>query len=238
MDLGVAGRVGLVTGSSRGLGRATAAALAAEGVRLVICGRDAANVAQAAAELGQVTDVLAVAADVTDPASPARLVATALDRFGRLDILVGNTGGPPRGRALELDDAALEAALNANLLTSVRLVREAVPHMQGWGRICLIASWTVKQPEPTLALSNTARTGLWAWAKTAAADLFARGITLNLACPSHHLTERLREVGVPDAPIGDPADFGRVVAFLCSQPAAFVSGSAVMVDGARSVGLL
>ena len=135
---------------------------------------------------------------------------------------------------------ALTAALNANLVTSVRLVREAVPHMRraGWGRIVLITSSSVKQPIPTLALSNAARAGLYAWAKTAAADLFADGITLNLALPGYHATDRLLAIGAPaSVPLGDPADFGKVVAFLCSAPAAYVSGSAVLVDGARTLGL-
>jgi len=156
-------------------------------------------------------------------------------------VLVANAGGPPPGRALEATDEALAAALNANLLTSIRLVRAAVPHMRaaGWGRICLIASISVKQPIPTLALSNTARTGLWAWAKTAAADLAGDHITLNLACPGTHATERLRNMGGPGGgPVGDPADFGQVVCFLCSDQARFVSGAALQVDGAATVGLL
>jgi 3-oxoacyl-[acyl-carrier protein] reductase len=153
---------------------------------------------------------------------------------------VANAGGPPAGRALDVDDDQIQAAVNANLLTSVRLVREALPHLRagGWGRICLITSSSVKQPLPNLALSNTARTGLWAWAKTAAADLFDQGITLNLACPGLHATDRLKSLGLPEGPLGDPADFGRVVAFLCSEPAGFVSGTAVMVDAARSTGLV
>ena len=122
-----------------------------------------------------------------------------------------NAGGPPPGRALEVSDEAVKAAVDANLLTSVRLVREAVPYMRGrgWGRICMIVSAAVKQPIPTLALSNTARTGLWAWAKTAAADLFADGVTLNLACPGFHATDRTRELGARgDVRMGDAADFG------------------------------
>jgi 3-oxoacyl-[acyl-carrier protein] reductase len=109
----------------------------------------------------------------------------------------------------------------------------------GWGRICLITSISVKQPIPTLALSNTARTGLWAWAKTAAADLADDGITLNLACPGTHATERMRQLGgLGDGRVGDPADFGKVVCFLCSDQARFVSGAALQVDGAATVGLL
>lgn len=241
MDLGIAGRAALVTAASRGLGRAAALALAANGAKVAICARSEESLREAEAVLARHTDVLAVVADVTDPGAPRRFVDATVERFGRLDIVVGNGPGPPPGRALDVDDAALETALNANLLTSVRLVRESVPHLRagGWGRICLIASSTVKQPMPNLALSNAARTGLWAWAKTAAADLFPDGITLNLACPGYHATERVKELNIPgDAPMGDPSDFGQVVAFLCSQPAAFVSGVALQVDGARTVGLL
>ena len=240
MDLGLAGRVALVTAASKGLGRAIAQARAEEGVRIVICARGEEALRATEAELARHTEALAIVADVTDPAAPARLVAKTVERFGRLDILVANAGGPPPGRALELDDERMTAALNANLLTSVRLVREAVPHLRqrGWGRICLITSASVKQPIPTLALSNTARTGLWGWATTAAADLFADGVTLNLACPGLHGTDRIRELGTPEGvPLGDPKDFGKVVAFLCSEPAAFVSGTAVLVDGARTLGL-
>jgi 3-oxoacyl-[acyl-carrier protein] reductase len=240
VDLGIGGRVALVTAASKGLGRATAVALAREGAKVAICARGAEALADAEAELARYTEVLAVPADVTGPAEPARLVAATVERFGRLDILVANAGGPPAARALDVDDAGIEAAVNANLLTSVRLVREAVPSMRagGWGRICLITSSSIKQPIPTLALSNLARTGLWAWAKTAATDLFDDGITLNLACPGSHATDRMKSISMPTGPMGDPADFGRVVAFLCSEPARFMSGSTVLVDGARSVGLV
>ena len=239
MDLGLAGRVALVTAASKGLGRASAVALAQEGARVVICARGEEALRDAEAELAAHSEVLAVVADVTDPDVPHRLVEATVERFGALDVLVANAGGPPSGRALEVDDDSLRAALEANLLTSVRLVREAVPHMRagGWGRICLITSSSIKQPIPTLALSNAARTGLWAWAKTAAADVFAEGITLNLACPGSHATDRMKQLGF-GGPMGDPGDFGRVVAFLCSEPAAFVSGAALQVDGGRTLGLL
>jgi 3-oxoacyl-[acyl-carrier protein] reductase len=240
VDLGIAGRVALVTAASKGLGLASAMALAREGAKVVICARGEAALAAAEAQLAAHTEVLAIPDDVTEPEAPARLVQAAVLRFGRLDIVVANAGGPPAGRALDVTDAQLEAAVNSNLLTSVRLVREAVPHMrnQGWGRICLITSSSIKQPIPTLALSNAARTGLWAWAKTAASDLFDEGITLNLACPGLHNTERMAAIPTLEGPRGDPADFGRVVAFLCSEPAKFMSGSTVLVDGARAVGLV
>ncbi len=240
MDLGVGGRVALVTAASKGLGRASAVALAQEGVKVVICARGEEALAEAEAELAGYSEVLAIPEDVTDPEAPARLVEAAAVRFGRLDIVVANAGGPPAGRALDVTDAQIEAAVNSNLLSSVRLVREAVPYMrtQGWGRICLITSSSIKQPIPTLALSNAARTGLWAWAKTAAADLFADGITLNLACPGLHDTERMQAIPTLEGPRGDPADFGKVVAFMCSEPAKFMSGSTVLVDGARALGLV
>ena len=239
MDLGLEGRVALVTASSKGLGRASAQALSQEGAKVVLCARDGRALEEAAAAMPG--EALAVPADVTDPGTPARLVAAAVERFGGLHVLVANAGGPPPGRALEVTDDALLAAIDANLLASIRLVRAAVPHMRaaGWGRICLIASISVKQPIPTLALSNTARTGLWAWAKTAAADLADDGVTLNLACPGTHATERLRKLGgLGGGRVGDPSDFGKVVCFLCSDQARFVSGAALQVDGAASLGLL
>ena len=237
MELGLAGKVALVTAASKGLGRASARALVEEGASVAINGRDPERLRATAEELGP--DVLALPGDVTEPGTPRRLVEETVARFGALHVLVGNAGGPPKGRSLELDDATLEAALNANLLTSVRLVREAVPHLRaaGGGRICLIASSSIKQPIPDLATSNTARTGLWAWAKTAAQDLIGDGITLNLACPGLHATERVTELGYTGR-MGDPEDFGRVVAFLCSEQAGFVSGVALQVDGAGTLGLL
>lgn len=245
MDLGIAGRTALVTAASKGLGRGSALALAAEGCRVVICARRQEALDATAADIRERTgaEILAIAADVTDPAEPARLVAATVEHFGSVDIVVGNAGGPPPSRALDVTDAAIDAAINANLSTSIRLAREAVPHMRqtGWGRICFIASSSIKQPIPTLAMSNTARTGLWAWAKTAAQDLVGDGITVNLACPGPHNTDRMKALvasGAFSGTMGDPEDFGRVVAFLCSEPAAYVSGTALQVDGAGVVGLL
>jgi 3-oxoacyl-[acyl-carrier protein] reductase len=237
MDLGIAGKVALVTAASKGLGRGAALALAHEGCKVALCARDPYVLAATAEELPG--ESLAIPIDVTEPDAPERLVAATVERFGGLEILVANAGGPPRRRALEVSDDELRQAVEANLLTSIRLVRQAVPHMRaaGWGRIALITSSAVKQPIPTLASSNVARAGLWAWAKTAAQDLIADDITLNLMCPGYHATDRVLELGV-DARLGDAEDFGRIVAFLCSAPAAFVSGVALQVDGAATLGLL
>jgi 3-oxoacyl-[acyl-carrier protein] reductase len=243
VDLGLEGRVALVTASSRGLGFASASALVEEGASVLICGRgkDSVDAAQEAlrSRATRGAEVASVVADVTDPAAPARLVEETVGRFGGLDVLVANAGGPPLGRALEVDDAALEAAIGANLLTSVRLARAAATTLRArdWGRICFITSYSVKQPVPTLALSNTARVGLWAWAKTAAADLADDGVTLNLACPGPHATDRMSQLGGASIRMGDPADFGKVVAFLCSEPAGFVNGAAIVVDGGTTLAL-
>jgi 3-oxoacyl-[acyl-carrier protein] reductase len=241
MDLGISGKAALVVAGSRGLGRATAAALAGEGVRVMLSSRDEARLAEAQATLrASGAEVETQVADITDPQSPARLVEATVQAFGSIDIMIANAGGPPAGRALDLDDALLTSALNANLMSAVRLTREAVPVMRGhgWGRICCISSYSVVQPIPTLALSNTARAGLWAWVKTAAQDLAseATGITLNLICPGHHATDRMRELGGSGV-MGNPEDFGSVAAFLCSQQARFVNGAALVVDGGATLAL-
>jgi len=236
MDLGLHDRVAIVTAASKGLGRAAAQALAAEGVKVLLNARDEAALEAVAAGLD---DALVVPGDITDPALPAQLVDAAMQRWGRVDILVGNAAGPPGGGALDVDDAQILDAINANLLSSVRLARAAIPQMRAnrWGRVCFITSSAVRQPIRDLALSNMARTGLWAWAKTAAQDLAQDGITVNLACPGLHATDRLLERGLTGR-TGDPADFGKVVAFLCSEPANFISGTAIGVDGGSVVGLL
>ena len=238
MDLGLNGKVGIVAAASKGLGRSSAAALAAEGCKLVINSRDPDAIGAVAAELPGET--VAVAGDMSDPSTPQRLVDAAVERFGALHIVVANNGGPPPGKALDVDDAAIEAAVNANTLASIRLIRAAVPHMRdaGWGRICCITSAAVKQPIPFLSLSNLSRTGLWAWAKTAAMDLAEENITLNLACPGLHATDRIKQLGGGGGRMGDPDDFGKAVAFLCSEPAKFITGTALQIDGGATSGLL
>ena len=241
MDLGIDGRAALVVAGSKGLGRATAQALAGEGVRIMLSSRSEAGLDVAAASLQSTgVDVATCVADITDPGTPAHLVEATVDAFGAIDIVIANAGGPPAARALDLEDDQLEAAVNANLLSAVRLTRQAVPHMRerGWGRLCYITSYSVVQPVPGLALSNTARTGLWAWVKTAAQDVAAEGvgITMNLLCPGPHATDRMKELG-GSGPMGDPADFGSVAAFLCSEQARFVNGAALVVDGGATLAL-
>lgn len=240
MDLGLKDRVALVTAGSQGLGYASAAALASEGARVAITGRTADVLERAAQQLREENgaEVLSLPGDITGSAEPARVVEAVIERFGRLDVLVANAGGPPPVRALDVSDEQVLAAVNANLLTTIRLVRVALPHLEtsGQGRICAITSASVVQPIPNLSLSNLSRVGLWGWAKTAAQDLVGRGVTLNLICPGLHATERMTSLGLSGR-AGDPADFGRAVAFLCSSSAAFITGTTLVVDGGATLGL-
>jgi 3-oxoacyl-[acyl-carrier protein] reductase len=240
MDLGIAGRVAIVSASSKGLGFGAARALAGEGVRVTITGRDPTALGAARQRIENETgvDVLALPGDITSPEEPARIVAETAARFGGVDIVVPNAGGPPPVRALDVTDDGVHAAIEANLLSAVRLIGASVPFMRanGWGRICCITSVSVVQPIPTLSLSNLARVGLYGWAKTAAADLVDDGITLNLACPGSHRTDRMVQLG-GSGRMGDPDDFGRAVAFLCSEAAAFITGTRLVIDGGATQGL-
>lgn len=243
MDLGLQGRVAVVTAASSGLGLGTARALADEGANLVISARGPERLEQARAELaGRGVEVVAIPADMADPETPRRLVEAAIEHFGVLHVAVANAGGPPPGSAWDVDGAGLEAAFRLNCERSIALAQAARAPMvaAGWGRICAIASVSVVEPIPNLALSNVARTGLWAWVKTAAHELATSEprppVTVNLACPGYHATPRMVELG-RTGPMGDPDDFGRVVAFLCSAPAGYVNGAAVVVDGGASLAL-
>ncbi|MDE3203355.1 MAG: SDR family oxidoreductase [Acidobacteriota bacterium] len=240
MDLGLTDRVALVTASSRGLGLACAEALAGEGAHVAVTGRSADRVHMAVTQIRETTgaEVLGLPGDITDPDEPARVVEATAAHFGRLDVLVANAGGPPAARALEVTDEQVVEAVNANLLTTIRLIRSARPHLadSDQARICAITSSSVLQPIPMLALSNLARVGLWGWAKTAAQDLAPQGITLNLACPGLHATDRVKNLGM-SGPAGDPGNFGRAVAFLCSSSASFITGTTMLIDGGSTLGL-
>jgi 3-oxoacyl-[acyl-carrier protein] reductase len=240
VDLGLSGRVAIVAAASKGLGRGAAEALADEGVSLVINARGQGALDEALASLsGRGAKVVGYVGDVTAPDVPAALVDRAIAEFGRLDIVVTNSGGPQAKRALDVSDDEVRGAIESNLLTHVRFVRAALPHLErgGWGRICAITSFGVVQPLPNLALSNLARSGLRAWAKTAAQDLAPRNITINLIAPGMHRTDRILALGATSDRLGDPGDFGKVVAFLCSEPASFVNGATIVVDGGATLAL-
>jgi 3-oxoacyl-[acyl-carrier protein] reductase len=258
MDLGLKGRVALVTAASKGMGRACAVALGAEGARVAMCARTEADLRAAADEVRKTgAEVLAVPADVTRAADVQALVGRVTETFGGVDILVANAGGPPRGFFEDLDDAQWQGAFELSLLSTVRLIRAVVPSMRArrWGRILTIQSVSVKQPLPDLVLSNAVRPGVAGLMKTLASQLGKDNITVNTVCPGRIMTDRFlggikvhglsreeylarQSADVPLGRIGTPEEFASVVAFLASERAAYVTGVAIQVDGGLVRGLL
>lgn len=238
MDLGLKDRRALVMGGSRGLGKAIAQALVAEGSQLAICGRDAGRVAVTAAELG----AAGIACDLSVPGAATALVAEAVRRLGRLDVLVVNTGGPPPGLFADLADAAWHAAFEGLWMSSVGAIRAALPGMRTrrWGRVIVVTSIAAREPVANLMLSNSLRAGLHGLVNGLSREVASDGITVNALLPGYTLTERLAELGldearlaaqIPAGRLGRPADFGAVAAFLASEPAGYITGQALAVDG-------
>jgi 3-oxoacyl-[acyl-carrier protein] reductase len=240
MDMGLMGRRAAVAAATAGLGFASAKALADEGATVAICGRDRGRLDDAVARIG--ARAIGLVADVGTTGGAAAFVAAATEAMGGLDILVTNAGGPPGGNFAQTPVESYPGALELNLMSVVAMCKAAVPAMQEqrWGRVVAITSLSVRQPMPQLILSNTARAGATAFLKTLAREVAADGVTVNSVQPGLHLTDRLQQIyggTLPDRPLGDPADFGQVVAFLCSQQARFVTGAALNVDGGDYQGL-
>lgn len=240
MDLGISGRRAAVAAASAGLGFESARSLAAEGVRVAICGRDRARLDEAAARIG--ADTVALECDVSTPDGATGFIEAATESLGGIDILVTNAGGPPGGNFAQTPVDAYPDALDLNLMSVVAMCKAAVPAMQDrrWGRVVAITSLSVRQPMAQLILSSTARAGATAFLKTLAREVAADGVTVNSAQPGLHLTDRLKEIyadGLPDRPLGDPADFGQAVAFLCSEQARFITGAQLNIDGGDYAGL-
>jgi 3-oxoacyl-[acyl-carrier protein] reductase len=259
MDLGLAGRVALVTAASKGMGKASAMGLAAEGAKVVMCARTESELKTAAEEIRARTqaEVLAIPADVTKKDDVSALVDRAIKTFGHIDILVANAGGPPRGYFEDMTDEQWQEAFDVSLLSVVRLVRGVLPSMKArrWGRILTIQSVSVKQPIPELLLSNAVRPGVAGMMKTLAGQLGKDGITVNTVCPGKIMTDRFlggqkisglsREQylarAVEDVPvgrIGTPEEFANVIVFLASERASYVTGVSAQVDGGLVRGLL
>ncbi len=247
MDLRLDGRTAIVCGASAGIGLGVAEALAEEGANVVMFARRPEPLEREAARLGG----LAVPGDVTVAEDLERLVGAAVDAFGGIDILVNNSGGPPRTPAVGLTDDQVEAAVRLLLVSVVRLTGLCLPHLERSpaGRIVNITSSTVKEPTDNLALSNAVRPGVVGWAKSLSRELGPRGITVNSIAPGRIDTERLREVypdgateadlaTIPLRRLGRTREIGDVVAFLCSERASYVTGTVVAVDGGLVRGLL
>lgn len=256
MDLGLKNKIALVAASSHGLGRAVAEELAAEGASLIICGRNTTDIEHAAAQIRERTgiEILAVQADVSRPEDVARLVEQGTTRFGRIDILVTNAGGPPTGTFATLTREEWESATRLILFSAIELIRQVLPGMteRRWGRILNITSITVKQPVENLMLSNSMRAGLTGFARTLADEVATYGITVNNILPGYTRTERVEELAsqlaakqgisaaefkakwereIPMRRLGEPREFAALATFLVSERASYITGASFQVDG-------
>jgi 3-oxoacyl-[acyl-carrier protein] reductase len=244
MDLDLKGRTAIVCGASAGIGLAIAESLAAEGANVTMFARRRDVLQREADRIG----ALAVRGDVTHPSHLQRLVDKTLEAFGGVDILVNNSGGPPRGTALELTVEEIETAVDLLLLSAVRLTSLCLPHLRksGRGRVINIESSTVREPADNLALSNVVRPGVVGWAKSLAREVGGDGITVNTIAPGRIDTERLREafpnpeaIGrIPAGRVGKPREVADVIAFLASEQASYVTGTVIPVDGGLTRSLL
>jgi 3-oxoacyl-[acyl-carrier protein] reductase len=256
VDLGLRGKVALVAAASKGLGRAIAEELGAEGASLVMCarGKEALTDASEAVRAASGVDVLAVPADVSRPDDVTRLVHSAIERFGRIDILVTNAGGPPSGTFESLGPEKWDEAVRLTLLSTVNLCREALPGMRQrkWGRIINVTSISVKQPIAGLMLSNSLRAGVTGFARTLANEVAGDGVTVNNILPGYTQTQRIESLAkaaaerggstideslkkwtaeIPMRRLGEPREIAALAAFLASERASYVTGASIQVDG-------
>ena len=246
MDLELRGRTAIVCGGSAGIGLGIAEALSKEGANVVLFARRPDVLEREAERLGAVP----VAGDVAVAEDLERLVRTAVDTFGGIDVIVNNSGGPPRTSALALDEDSIVAAVHLMLVSAVRLTALSLPYLEQseCGRIVNVTSSTVREPVDNLALSNAIRPGVVGWAKTLSRELGPSGITVNSIAPGRIDTARIREV-YPEGPteadlasiplhrLGSPREIGDLVAFLCSARASYITGTVIPVDGGLARGL-
>lgn len=256
MDLGLTGRVAIVAAASTGLGFAVAQELSREGADVAICARTATDLQSAASNIQRVSgrEVFHRAVDVTDAKAVAEFVAAVENRFGRVDICITNSGGPPSKLFEETGNDDWNAAIDQLLMSSVFLARETLPRMKKnkWGRLITITSYAVKQPVDGLLLSNSIRAAVTGLARTLANEYASHGITVNNVCPGYTRTDRLGDLAkaisartgakpeevfaswerqIPAGRIGTPEEFAAVVCFLASERASYVNGTSIAVDG-------
>jgi 3-oxoacyl-[acyl-carrier protein] reductase len=253
MDLGLADRVYVLTGASKGLGFATARSLVADGARVVLSARDADQVAEAARQLGDEDRAVGLCADLTDPDTATRLVDTAMARFGRLDGALVSVGGPPRASAAQATDEQWRNSFETIFLGTLRTARTVAAALSDGGAIGLVLSNSVRAPIPGLGISNGLRPGLAGAAKDMADEYGPRGVRVVSLLPGRILTDRNRELfaatgdadraradaeaEIPLRRIGDPAEFGRVAAFVLSPAASYLTGVSIPIDGGALRGL-
>ncbi|MEV6107293.1 SDR family oxidoreductase [Streptomyces sp. NPDC051940] len=250
MDLELEGRVYIVTGATRGLGRAAAEQLLADGAKVIVSGREEKKAVEAAAELGE--GAVGVGADNADPASPGRLIGAAREHFGRLDGVLISVGGPPAGPAAQLTDGQWESAFASVFLGAVRLARAAAGELGEGGVIGFVLSSSVHEPVPGLTISNGLRPGLAGFAKSLANELGPKGVRVVGLLPARIDTDRVRELDslsgdadaarqrqsatIPLGRYGRPEEFGKAAAFLLSPAASYLTGVMLPVDGGAMKG--
>jgi len=256
VDLGLTAKVALVTAASQGLGRASAAVLAREGMQVAICARDEVTTRRVAEELHAATGarVEGFVCDLTDSAAISIMVDAVLARFGTVHVLVNNAGGPPPGQFADVSDADWQRAFELTLMSQVRVTRAVLPVMraQRWGRVINLSSYSVKQPIPDIMLSNSLRLGGIGWAKSIAASLAADNVLINTIATGWTLTDRVSQMassraaageressavlaeiaaGIPLKRLARPEEIADVVAFLASERASYITGTVIPVDG-------
>jgi 3-oxoacyl-[acyl-carrier protein] reductase len=226
MDLGLSGKIALVTAASQGIGRATALAFAREGARLAICAREAATLGRVAEEVRTLgTDCEPIRCDLTEPAQIAAMVARVVDRFGSVHVLVNNAGGPPPGRFDDVTDADWRRAFELTLMSAVRTTRAVLPYMrrQRWGRVVNVSSYSVKQPIPDIVLSNSLRLAVAGWAKTLASEVARDNVLINTVAPGWTRTDRVTQMLAARA--GTAADSGSAAARAIADVEAQIVGN-------------
>jgi 3-oxoacyl-[acyl-carrier protein] reductase len=262
MDLGLQGKIAIVTAASQGLGKASALALAQEGATVVICSRRQKEITETARELRETTGatVVPMVADVTNAEHIKLLVAETKRQFGAIHVLINNAGGPPAGSIEALTDEEWQKGHDLTLMSMVRLTREVLPTMidQRWGRVITIVSVVAKQPINDLLLSSAIRPGILGLTKVLANLHAKENITFNTICPGHILTKRQEEINasraaqknmtieeclkeaaslIPAGRLGRPEEIGNTVAFLSSEQASYINGANLLVDGSASKGI-
>lgn len=246
MDLHLKNKIALVTGGSKGIGYAIAKGLVAEGTQVIISSRSQTNLDKAVSNLQDLGgNVAGIAADVTKPNDIEELIKYTRSNFGSPDILISNAGGPPKGKAVNLNDAAWDKAYDLILMANVRLTRAVLSDMQakGWGRIINITSSSIKQPIANLTLSNALRAGVTGFAKTLSTEVAADGITVNNVAPGPTATQRSKELyrdetarnaliaRIPAKRLATPEEIAAAAVFLASEQAAYITGQTIVVDG-------
>lgn len=245
MDLGLKGKKALVIGSSSGLGRGIAQTLIQEGATVAICSRDEAKLKKAQSEMGA---AYAVTADMSKPGSAKQMVQTVLKEFGQIDVVVINTGGPPKGFMEQVSSEQWQEGFQSLWMSAVDVINTVLPKMKEnkWGRILLVTSAAAKEPIAALTISNGLRAGLLGLARSVSHEIAPYGVTINSLLPGHTDTERLAALGIdkstiiehiPAGRLGTTKEFGALAAFLASDLAGFITGQAVVADGGSAKGI-